>query len=293
MHMRDLSPGPASAGPFEPAAMARRALVGLVALLCCGLGPARAADEDASVFRNEEVTLRLVRAKEPVDGAVRTALLIELAPGWKTYWRDPGASGVPPLIDLSKTEGFQTVYPYFPAPHRFGEDVTRANGYEGDVALAFELAVEPGETIDTVAASVFLGVCKDICIPVQAELVAAGPSATNDAAVARAFAALPAEAEDGTFAVASGGDGKSLHVAVTAPEGTGEDEAPDLYVTSGDGWYFDEPAEITRTDGHIVFDVPIAERPAGVDGPPEAVDLLFTRGGKGLTAADVPVAPTG
>ena len=78
-----------------------------------------------------------------------------------------------------------------------------------------------------------------------------------------------------------------------APRGAGQDEAPDLFVTSGDGWYFDEPDKITRADGHILFDVPIAERPAGVEGPPEAVDLLFTSGSQGLTATYVPVAPTG
>ncbi|MCE7030476.1 protein-disulfide reductase DsbD domain-containing protein [Jiella avicenniae] len=292
--MRDLALGHApAANPFDIAATTRGALAGLAVLLSCGLGPALAAGEDASVFHNDEVTLRLVRAKEPAGGAVRAALIVDLAPGWKTYWMDPGASGVPPQFDLSKTEGFQTIYQYFPAPHRFGEGVTRANGYEGDVAFAFELGIEPGETIDGVAASVFLGVCKEICIPVQAELVAEGPGATDDAAVASAFAALPAEAEDGTFDVSSAGGGESLRVAVTAPEGAGRDEPPDLFVTSGDGWYFDEPAEVTRTGGRILFDVPIAERPAGAEGPPEAVDLLFTRGGQGLTATYVPIAPTG
>ncbi|WAP71010.1 protein-disulfide reductase DsbD domain-containing protein [Jiella pelagia] len=268
----------------------RRAVAGLAVLLCCGLAPVLAADNDASVFRNNEVTLRLVRAKEPVDGAVRAALLVDLAPGWKTYWIDPGASGVPPLIDLSRTAGFQTIDQHFPPPHRFGEDMTRANGYEGDVAFAFELAVEPGETIETVAASLFLGVCKDICIPVQADL-AAGTQATDDEAVASAFAALPTEAADGAFEVSGAADGKSLRVAVIDDaDGAG---APDLFVTSAGGWYFDEPSRVSREGGHIVYDVPIAERPSGVDGRPEAVDLLFTREGKGLSATSVRVSPAG
>ena len=26
---------------------------------------------------------------------------IDLKPGWKTYWRDPGDAGVPPQLDVS------------------------------------------------------------------------------------------------------------------------------------------------------------------------------------------------
>lgn len=275
--------------------LARRFLAGFAMLLCCGSGAVHAAGSDTSVFRNGEVTLRLVRATKPVDGAVRAALLVDLAPGWKTYWTDPGASGVPPVLDLSKTGGFQTIFQHFPVPLRFGEGVTRANGYGGDVAFAFELAVEPGETIDAVAASVFLGVCKEICIPVQAELTA-DATAADDTAVASAFAALPAEAIDGTFEASMADGSETLRVAVAAPEGVVRQGGPDgidLFVTSGDGWYFDEPSRVTRNGGRIVFDVPVAERPSGVGGPPEAVDLLFTHDGRGLAATYVPVAPTG
>lgn len=265
------------------------AVVGCLGLLA-GLAlssEAFAEGGDAGVFRNEEVTLQLVRAGEPVDGAVRAALLIDLAPGWHTYWTDPGASGVPPQIDLSKTAGFQTIHQHMPAPTRFGEGPTRANGYEGKAAFAFELDVEPGETIDAVQASVFLGVCKEICIPVSAELTAEPSGAAGNAAVAAAFAALPEEAGDGRFTVTSGADGKSLEVSVKDAGGVGK--MPDLFVTAGDGWFFDEPGKPMRQGGSIVFMVPIAESPAEAAGAPETVDLLFTDGGKGVEATGVPV----
>ena len=34
-------------------------------------------------------------------GVLRALLEIDLKPGWKTYWRDPGDAGVPPTIDVS------------------------------------------------------------------------------------------------------------------------------------------------------------------------------------------------
>ena len=158
------------------------------------------------------------------------------------------------------------------------------------VQTFFELDVEPGETIGPVKASVFLGVCQEICIPVQAEL-ATGPDAMDDAAVAAAFAALPGEAHDSTFEVSGADGGQSLRVAVMDDDDGAEE--PDLFVTFADGWYFDEPSRVTREGGRIVFDVPIAERPSGAGALPEVVDLLFTRGGKGISASYVTVSPTG
>ena len=282
---------PGSDAPADAGSVIRRlVLIALVAATVPAI-PASAAASDPSVFSNGEVSLRLVRASEPVDGAVRAALIVDLAPGWKTYWLDPGASGGPPQIDLSKTAGFQTIRARFPAPHRFGEAETRANGYKGDVAFAFELDVEPGETIGTIEASVFMGVCQEICIPVQASLAASATGAEADAAVAKAFAALPREAGDD--AVTISGDATALRITVKDPDVAPGSGAPDLFVTSRDGWYFDEPTQVSTQGGISVFAVPVAEAPSGVSGPPEMVDLVYTRDGAALEAAAVPVAPQG
>lgn len=36
------------------------------------------------------------------QGYLRGALQIRLEPGWKTYWRDPGKTGIPPQLELSE-----------------------------------------------------------------------------------------------------------------------------------------------------------------------------------------------
>ncbi len=48
-------------------------------------------------FETEGARIRLVTTGKPAaDGKLKGMLDIELKPGWKTYWRDPGDAGVPP-----------------------------------------------------------------------------------------------------------------------------------------------------------------------------------------------------
>src|SRR3978361_503586 len=54
-------------------------------------------------------------------GARSSAVLLggisfQLQPGWKTYWRTPGDSGVPPRFDFSKSENIEAVTVLWPAP---------------------------------------------------------------------------------------------------------------------------------------------------------------------------------
>ncbi|MBO0662017.1 hypothetical protein LQ948_05475 [Jiella sp. MQZ9-1] len=247
-----------------------------------------------SRFHNDEVTLQLVRAKTPVDGAVHAALLVDLAPGWKTYWIDPGASGIPPTIDLSKTDGVETSRIRFPAPHRYGANETAANGYKGKAALAIALTPKSGTMIDAIDASIFMGVCKEICIPVSAKLTVPA-SAADDSAVAAAFAALPKPAPAGSFAVSAEAGGKALRIAVKAPaakaDGAARDAAPDLFVTATDGWFFDKPTKSAANGDTVVFNVPIVEDPGTGAKIPSKVDLVFTKGKTALEATAIPVAP--
>jgi DsbC/DsbD-like thiol-disulfide interchange protein len=50
------------------------------------------------------------------NGLHMAALQLDMAPGWKTYWRQPGDSGIPPRFDFSQTEGLQAVEVFYPTP---------------------------------------------------------------------------------------------------------------------------------------------------------------------------------
>src|ERR1700746_344681 len=48
-------------------------------------------------------------------------IAMQLEPGWKTYWRSPGDSGVPPRFDFSKSDNVEAVTVLWPAPKKFDD----------------------------------------------------------------------------------------------------------------------------------------------------------------------------
>lgn len=94
----------------------------------------------------------------------RGALQINLNPGWKTYWRNPGDAGVPPQINI---EGDTLARIDFPTPVYFDDGDEGGIGYKQSLSLPLTFTLKPGE--DRLKGIFFLGVCDKICIPVQAE----------------------------------------------------------------------------------------------------------------------------
>jgi DsbC/DsbD-like thiol-disulfide interchange protein len=95
---------------------------------------------------------------------------IRLDPGWKTYWRMPGDSGVPPSFDWSGSKNLKSAEVHYPAPHRFTDASGTAIGYEDEVV--FPVIVTPeraGEPVE-LKLSIDYGLCKTLCIPNQADL---------------------------------------------------------------------------------------------------------------------------
>src|SRR5262245_22083808 len=65
---------------------------------------ARAADE--SPWDGDARSAARLVAGIPARGdgtSLRAGVEIRLAPGWKTYWRYPGDSGVPPTFDFTRS----------------------------------------------------------------------------------------------------------------------------------------------------------------------------------------------
>lgn len=108
--------------------------------------------------------VRVILDETSTTGTLRGALQIDLNPGWKTYWRNPGDAGVPPQLNV---DGDAHARIDFPAPVSFGTGDEGGIGYKHPVALPLTFTVKPGEK--QLKGNVFLGVCHNICIPVQAE----------------------------------------------------------------------------------------------------------------------------
>src|SRR5690606_15347814 len=122
-------------------------------------------------FETEGARIRLVTTGKPdAEGKLRGVLDIELRPGWKTYWRDPGDSGVPPTLDISANPNIASAVFDFPAPQRHDEGDFKWAGYDYSLALPVTFTLKDPAGSATIDADVFLGVCETICIPVQAQL---------------------------------------------------------------------------------------------------------------------------
>ena len=139
-------------------------------LICAlsALPPAKALAASSEWMDITGGKARLIIA-EPVPGAGNTdALLqVDLNPGWKTYWRDPGDAGVPLQLDFSASRNAKLVDVLYPVPKRFDDGVTIWAGYDRPVAFGLKLERPDSASPVSLKGSVFIGVCEKICVPVQ------------------------------------------------------------------------------------------------------------------------------
>ena len=117
----------------------------------------------------DRARLRLVDGG--VEGGRRLAgVQIELSPGWKTYWRIPGESGVPPVFDWSASANLKEAQVLFPAPARLHDEGGEAIGYENAVIFPIEVvASDPARPV-SLKLKLNFAVCQAICIPAEATL---------------------------------------------------------------------------------------------------------------------------
>src|SRR3954470_3158091 len=170
-----------------------------------------------------KVHARLVaedRAVAP-GGTLTVALEEKIAPGWHTYWKNPGDAGAPTEIEWVLPAGWKAGSIQWPRPKRLPVGPLMDYGYEGTpwllVTLTAPADAAPGPVIIKAKASWL--VCQNICIPEDATLtlnLTVGPGG-HDPAVAKEFAAaralLPiASPWKVTYAL-----GSSLDLYVAAP----------------------------------------------------------------------------
>ncbi len=123
--------------------------------------------------RVEAVELQLVanyqNALRNVDGqtpALQIGVLINHEPHWHTYWRNPGDSGLPTQIAITGAEVGEIQWP---APKRLPVGPLMNYGYEGQVLLPLDTK-KITDARGFISAKVQWLMCKDVCIPGEAEL---------------------------------------------------------------------------------------------------------------------------
>jgi DsbC/DsbD-like thiol-disulfide interchange protein len=208
---------------MSPKIHAHAALILAANLVVTVAVPRPALAADASGWDGDQrAAVRLIAGAQ--RGSVhRAGIEIRLAPGWKTYWRYPGDSGIPPRFDFSNSKNVKSVTVRYPAPHRLTDESGTSIGYKGGVV--FPLEVVPADAARPVALVVKAdyAVCEKICIPAEgkAELSLSGKPGAQDGRLKQNEALVPAAAKIGAgepLAVrAAKREDKRIFVDVAAP----------------------------------------------------------------------------
>ncbi|MBO6719017.1 MAG: hypothetical protein JJ913_13750 [Rhizobiaceae bacterium] len=223
---------------------------------------AGAANASSSAWeRVEGGAVRVVTQGLPdAEGKLRGALEITLNPGWKTYWRDPGESGIPPSVTVTEPAQDGLTEIGFPAPTRFNQGYSVWAGYDQSLTLPLTFSL-PDTAADQMSVSVFLGICEVICIPVQAELaidLTDNSQALPDSQIVEAaFASLPAPASE-EFGTTLRKTGRS-NIVVDATVPNGADDA-ELFVAGTEDWAFGTPKRSGGSET-VTFDIPVVMAP--------------------------------
>jgi thiol:disulfide interchange protein DsbD len=187
---------------------ARCTLLAGLLLLSGWLFPA-AALESAPVS-SARATASLVSETDTVAPGTpfRIGLHLRLAPGWHTYWQNPGDAGVPPQLDLDLPPGTTAGPIVWPVPQRVPEGALMTYAYTGDVLLPVAITAAAAAGTSVKAHANWL-VCRDICVPEEGEFqLDLPPGTASPSAQAPLFAAFDRQlARPSPWQAAVDGDG--------------------------------------------------------------------------------------
>lgn len=179
--------------------MAHRFLV-VVACVLAMVAVASAQERDGK--RLVEASLIANTGAVVAGEAFEVGVLLEMAPGWHTYWEYSGDAGLPTRIDWELPEGFVAGPIKWPAPEaKLEPGDIQTYAYSGRVLLM--TTITPPSKLEgpvELKAKVSWLVCEEICIPGSADValtLPVGQSATPaNTAVFEQFRALVPSAEE-------------------------------------------------------------------------------------------------
>jgi DsbC/DsbD-like thiol-disulfide interchange protein len=156
--------------------------------------------EDSSPWVSDDHSAVRLLAGSRSGGVLLGGIAFQLQPGWKTYWRTPGDSGVPPRFDFTKSDNVEAVTILWPAPTAFPDGAGGTSfGYNKQVVLPLRIVAKNSDKPVTLRATVNYAVCEKLCLPVEAhpELAFVSVASTQDSALSAALDSVPVPANVG------------------------------------------------------------------------------------------------
>jgi thiol:disulfide interchange protein/DsbC/DsbD-like thiol-disulfide interchange protein len=229
------------------------------------------------------------------------ALRLKMEPGWHTYWRNPGDSGLPTTLAWTLPAGIEASPIEWPAPQLQPAGPLANFGYEGEVLLLATLrpaaGLAAGGALELKARADWL-VCKEICIPEGVDLVlplpvaaAAAPDPRWAGPLAAARAALPQPLSGGWQAKAKG-EGERIVLTLEPPAGAADPGKLQFFPYAEATIEPSLAQMLARDGGAHVLTLPVASNLAGA--PARITGVLTATQGFGAAAKavviDVPLA---
>jgi len=217
----------------------------LVALL--GTSPVLAAATDWQEVA-PQTRVRLISSDQlDAQGRVLAGLEIDMPQAVKTYWRVPGETGIPTMLDLTGSTGIADHRMHWPYPQ-----IDQTGGYldyvyYGPTVLPLELTPAGGPMV--LELSVVMGICSDICVPVQASFALAidptMPDAGQALRLAQALSTVPVSPEPDTAIGEVLVSAEGLSIALLASD---IDPATVIAASSESGLLFGAPQKSPEGD---------------------------------------------
>ena len=213
------------------------------------------------------------------DAQLRAGIEIKMQPGWKTYWRYPGDSGVPPQFDFSNSENLKSATVLYPAPYLFKDETGQTIGYKEKVV--FPVVVSPQQPGKPVRLRLKVGyaVCEKLCVPAEgrAELMLGSGNSAHNSELSAAEGRVPEQvtASQAGLTARRINTGTKPLVAVDLPAPAGQ--TVDLFVEGPTPrWALPIPKPVKPAPaGRAQFSFELDGSPPGTD-PKGQVDLTFT-----------------
>jgi thiol:disulfide interchange protein/DsbC/DsbD-like thiol-disulfide interchange protein len=121
---------------------------------------------------------------------------MDLREGWHVYWRNPGDSGMPLMLEWLKPDGFEVGEIQWPYPEWIEVSGLTSYGYHGEKLFMMEVTapdhLAEGEKFTLVAEADWL-ICEKICIPEYADLELTLTATLSDVTYEERWASMFAE----------------------------------------------------------------------------------------------------
>lgn len=247
------------------------------------IAPQAQAQAAKNVVTSERVRAELVaQAPEGVAPGKPLWVGLQLAhkPGWHTYWKNSGDSGLPTQMQWTLPAGVTAGDIAWPVPQKIPVGSLANYGYEGTVLLPVPLTVGPEFKPSVLARDLEVKlhanwlVCEKECIPEEGEFTLRIPTSSSTAMNAAAFdAAFKAQPKPlaGDSRVEIAGDALKVSVDGLPPEVQGKTlaffpETPEVIETAapfkqswqGATWTAEVPLSLQRSQSPAVLPIVLA-----------------------------------